>query len=139
MIKKLEEKNSDKKDWDDYINSPSQIFDKENPESGKSKTSRKYRFDFHGYTIENANKKIKELISKCYEDGTSEILVITGKGKHSNQDDNVYASKEFGLLQNTLPEFIKNNEELKSKIKKVIKAPKEYGGEGAIIIKLKRL
>ena len=132
-------KNSDQKDWENFLNDPSNLFDKDNIDKNNIKKFTKFRFDFHGYSIENANKKIKELISKCYEDGTSEILVITGKGKHSNQDDNVYASKEFGLLQNTLPEFIKNNEELKSKIKKVIKAPKEYGGEGAIIIKLKRL
>ena len=79
------------------------------------------------------------MISKSLEKGVKELLIVTGKGTHSDKKDNVYVSKEYNKLQNTLPEFIKNNLELSSKIEKIKQAPKELGGSGAFILKLKKI
>ena len=132
-------KSSDRKDWENFLNSSPDIFDKENSQKENKKFFTKYKFDFHGYSIDDANKKVEELISKSYEEGIKELLVITGKGIHSNKQDDVYTSKEYSKLQNTLPEFIKNNQELTSMIEKIKQAPQELGGHGALLIKLKKI
>ena len=132
-------KDSDQKDWENFLKNPSDIFDKDNQTKKSDKQFIGYKFDFHGYSIEDANKKVEELISKSFENGISELLIITGKGMHSNIEDDVYTSKEYGKLQKTLPDFIKNNPELSPKIKKINEAPQELGGDGALIIKLNKI
>jgi len=138
LNKKSKEKNSDHKDWEEFLNNPSDIFDKDKLENKNHKSNGTYKFDFHGYSIENANKKVAELIRKCFEEKFAEILIITGKGIHSDKENNVYVSREYSKLQNTLPEFIKNNPDLNSKIQAIKKAPKDFGGDGALVIKLKK-
>ncbi len=132
-------KDSDQKDWENFLNNPSNIFDKDNLQKKSEKLFNRYKFDFHGYSIDDANKKVEELISKSFEEGVRELLIVTGKGIHSNKQEDVYTSKEYGKLQNSLPEFIKNNSELSSKIEKIKQAPQELGGDGALIIKLKKI
>jgi len=51
----------------------------------------------------------------------------------------VYVSKEYNQLKNTIPDFIKNNSDLNSKIIKIAKANEKLGGGGALIVKLKKL
>ena len=132
-------KDSDQKDWENFLNNPSNIFDKDNLQKKNEKLFNRYKFDFHGYSIDDANKKVEELIFKSFEEGVRELLIVTGKGIHSNKQEDVYTSKEYGKLQNSLPEFIKNNPELSSKIEKIKQAPQELGGDGALIIKLKKI
>ena len=131
-------KDSDQKDWENFLNNPSDIFDKDNLQKKREKFFSGYKFDFHGYSIDDANKKVEELISKSFEEGLGELLIITGKGIHSNKEEDVYTSKEYGKLHNTLPEFIKNNPELSAKIQTIKKATREFGGDGALVIKLKK-
>ena len=138
MIKKSKDKNSDKKEWEEFLNNPSGLYDKDKLENQKNQINR-YKFDFHGYSIENANKKIYEIISQCFEKELKEILIITGKGMHSNKVDDVYTSKDYNKLQNTIPEFIRSNPDLNSRVLKTKKAPKELGGEGALIIRLRKI
>ena len=132
-------KDSDQKDWENFLNNSSNIFDKDNLQKKSEKLFNRYKFDFHGYSIDDANKKVEELISKSLEEGVRELLIVTGKGIHSNKQEDVYTSKEYSKLQNSLPEFIKNNSELSSKIEKIKQAPQELGGDGALIIKLKKI
>ena len=40
----------------------------------------------------------------------------------------------MSILKNSVPEFIKNNENLNTKIKKISKASENNGGEGAFYI-----
>tara|TARA_Y100001970_G_scaffold88413_1_gene111597 strand:- start:2603 stop:3025 length:423 start_codon:yes stop_codon:yes gene_type:complete len=138
LSNKFSQKHIDQKDWEDFLKSSEKISDKEKLEDSKIPNYR-YRFDFHGYKIDQANIKVGQIISKCYEEGISEILIITGKGKHSDETDNVYVSKEFSTLKTSIPDFIKNNSELNSKIKNIKYAPQNEGGEGALIIKLKKI
>ena len=65
-------------------------------------------------------------------------MVITGKGIHSKNESNVFTSSEYNKLKNTIPLFIKNKPELDSKIKNIATAPTKQGGEGALIINLKK-
>ena len=98
---------------------------------------KRYKFDLHGLFIEEATKKVTEIIENCYGKGISEILVITGQGHHSNLEKNVYVSKDHSTLKGTIPEFIKNTSSLYSKIAKIDNALPREGGKGALVIRLK--
>ena len=139
LSKKDKLSEQDKKDWKDFLDNPSDFFRKENLEKERSKKPKRFKFDLHGFSIENANKKVNEIINKSCQEGFSEILFITGKGLHSNIEDSVYVSKEYNQLKNTIPDFIKNSPDLNSKIIKITKANEKLGGGGALIVKLKKL
>ena len=139
MIKKDLSK-KDKKDWKDFLDNLSNISNKDqNLDKKPSNKIKRFKFDFHGYSIEDANRKIYEIINTCSEKGVLEILIITGKGIHSQSSKNVYISEDFSKLRNTIPEFIKNNPDLNSKIEKIKEANEDLGGSGALSIKLKKL
>ena len=129
----------DKKNWEDYIKNPSDVFDKDKTNSIDTKKKIRFRFDLHGFTLDQANKKVKEIIISCIEKKYKEILFITGKGKHSTNDKDIYTSKNLGILKYSVPEFINSDQELSSLIISIQDAKIKDGGEGAIIIKLKNL
>ena len=139
MSKKDKLSEQDKKDWKDFLDNPLNFFEEKNLEKEHLKRSKRFKFDLHGFSIENANKKVNEIINQCCQKGFSEILFITGKGLHSNIEDSVYVSKEYSQLKNTIPDFIKNSSDLNSKIIKITKANEKFGGGGALIVKLKKL
>ena len=129
----------DKKNWEDYIKNPSDIFDKDKTNSVDNEKKSRFRFDLHGFTLDQANKKVKEIIFSCVEKKYKEVLLITGKGKHSKNDKDIYTSKDLGKLKYSVPEFINSDKELSSLIISIQDAKIKDGGEGAIIIKLKNL
>ena len=129
----------DKRDWEDYIKNPSDIFDKDKTNFINTEKKDRFRFDLHGFTLDEANKKVKEIILSCIDQKYKEILLITGKGKHSTNDKDIYTSKDFGRLKYSVPEFINSNQELSSLIVSIQDAKIKDGGEGAIIIKLKNV
>ena len=139
MKKKEKISDSDKTVWEEYTKNPKDIFDKELAEKKLSKTPKRFRCDLHGFTLTEANQKIRELIISCQEKHFSEILLITGKGLHSNTDQNTYVSKELSKLKFSVPEYINSNKDLLDKIYGMEKASIIDGGDGAIIIKLKKL
>ena len=81
---------------------------------------------------------VEEIIRSCSEKNYREILLITGKGLHSTQND-VYKSSELSKLRFSVPEFIKSNTEISKLVLSIINAPQKDGGEGALLIKLKKL
>ena len=139
MIKKKDLDQDDKKAWEEYIKNPSDIFDKDKNYSNENQRKERFKYDLHGYTLEDANRKVKEIIFLCKENKYKEILLITGKGLHSTNDKDIYVSKNLGTLRYSVPEFIKSNEELSSLIISIEQADIKDGGEGAILIKLKNL
>ena len=139
MIKKKDRNQEDKKIWQDYIKNPSDIYDKDRDTFSNIHRRERFKFDLHGFTLDEANIKVKEIIEYCFKNKFKELLLITGKGIHSRTDDDAYISKELGKLKYSIPEFIKNNEELNKLIISINDAEKKDGGEGAIIIKLKKL
>ena len=135
MTDKLSEK--DKKDWHQFLNSKEKLEIKDNEFSKKYRIQEK-SIDLHGFTLENANLKVKELINYCISNNYRELLLITGKGLHSTNEADEYVSKDLGKLKYSVPEYIKNSE-LFSYIISIEDADKKDGGEGALIIKLKKL
>jgi len=130
---------TDKKLWEEYLKNPKDLFDKELKNKNPHNRTERYRFDLHGFTLLEANKKARELIIYCQENNFKEILLITGKGLHSNTDQNTYASKELSKLKFSVPDYIKAQKDLLDKIVDITPAKINDGGEGAIIIKLKKL
>ena len=128
----------DQEIWDKYINDPKDINDKEINSKQLATKNIRLKFDLHGFTLMEANKKVEEIIlSKI--NNYSEILLITGKGLHSNTDKNVYVSKNLSKLRFSIPEFIKSNKNLSEKVLSISTADINDGGEGALVIKLKKL
>ena len=139
MKKKEYISNSDKELWAEYLKNPKDIFDKELEAKKISNRPERYRFDLHGFTLLEANEKVRELISNCQKKGFKEILLITGKGLHSNVDQNAYVSKKSSKLRFAVPEYIRSQKELSDKVSEILQARVEDGGEGALVIKLNRL
>ena len=138
MNKKKGLSQEDKQTWNDYIKDPSDIYDKD---KNNQKTVRKerFKFDLHGFTLDEANKKVKEILLFCIKNKYKELLLITGKGLHSTNDKDAYISKDFGKLKFSVPEFIKSDIEINKLVVSINEAELKDGGEGAILIKLKNL
>ena len=94
--------------------------------------------DLHGFTLDQANKTIERFIDDCYQNKVSKIIVVTGKGLHSNVDKDPYVSKDLSTLKFSVPEYIKNNLELMKKIIEIKDAEIEDGGSGAFYIFLRK-
>ena len=139
MIKKKDLSQEDKKIWDDYVRNPSDIYDKDKHHSKVNQRKVRFKFDLHGFTLDDANLKVKEIINFCINNNYKEILLITGKGIHSTNDKDIYISKDLGKLKYSVPEFIKTHDELSKLIISISDAEKQDGGKGAILIRLKNL
>ena len=138
MIKKKDPSQEDKTIWEEYIKNPSDIYDKDQGAPSSIQRRERYKFDLHGFTLDEANNKVKEIIEYCLKNKFKELLLITGKGIHSTSDEDAYISKNLGKLKYSVPEFIKTSE-LRKFIISINDAEKKDGGEGAIIIRLKNL
>ena len=128
----------DKKDWKNFISSKDEILNKD-LKITKDKIKKKIikKIDLHGFSLENANKVIEEFITESFEEGVNKIIVITGKGLRSKNDENPYISKNLSILKYSVPEFIKSNINLMKIIKNINEADIEDGGKGAFYIYLK--
>ena len=139
MIKKKNISQEDINTWKNYIKSPTDITDKDSIQSENNSKNTRFKYDLHGFTLDKANEKVKEIILSCVKKNYKEILLVTGKGIHSNTENNVYASKDLSKLRYSVPEYIKSNLDLSKHIVSISNANKIDGGDGAIIIKLKKL
>ena len=135
MSDKISEK--DKKDWENFLSSEDKLPNKDFQQNLKKFTKFK-QIDLHGFTLEKANKTIEKFIYDSYENKVSKIIVVTGKGLHSNVDKDPYVSNELSILKYSVPEYIKNNQELMKKIIEIKEAKIEDGGTGAFYIFLKK-
>lgn len=135
MNKKISEK--DIKDWENFLNKKESLPNKDLVNS-KTKNKKTEHFDFHGFTLDNANKRVEKLIKNSYENGIQKLVIVTGKGTHSDNLKNPYSSKDLGILKYSLPEYIKNNSELMKLINYIKDANIEDGGGGAFYIFLKK-
>ena len=139
MIKKKDLPEEDKKIWEDYTKSPTDIYDKEKENLNNNLRKERFKFDLHGFTLDDANQKVREIIISCVKEKYKEILLITGKGLHSNTNSDTYVSKNLSKLKYSVPEYINNNTELSNCVFSVSEATIKDGGAGAILIKLKNL
>ena len=135
MNKKISDK--DKKDWQEFLSKKESLPVKDD-ELLKKNIPEILKFDLHGYSLDEANYKVKDIISKSYETGIKKLILITGKGIHSQNEKDPYVSKDLGILKNSVPEYIKSNSQLMNKINKIADADIKDGGSGAFYIYLKK-
>ena len=127
----------DKKDWQTFISSKEKIVDKDFKNQKKNLLKIK-SIDLHGYTLEQANIAIEQFILKAFNERVSKLIVVTGKGIHSDVEKNPYVSKDLSILKYSVPEFINNNQNLMRVINDIQDASVEDGGSGAFYIFLKK-
>jgi DNA-nicking Smr family endonuclease len=127
----------DKKDWQEFIEGKEKLPNKD--VKYQKKTIIKIRsIDLHGFTLEQANKTITEFIQKSYSEKINKLIVVTGKGLHSQNEKDPYISKDLSILKYSVPEFISNNKNLMNIIYEMQDAKIEDGGSGAFYIILKK-
>ena len=136
MTKKIPDK--DQKDWEDFLKSEERIPDKEEGNKKSISSYKSIEIDLHGYSLDRANEKIQEVIINAHERGVNKIIVVTGKGLHSENNKNPYVSKDFSILKHSVPEFIKKDKHLMSLIFEIKEAKVEDGGSGAFYLYLKK-
>ena len=127
----------DKKDWESFLSNNEKLKNKDEKFIAKN-IYKSLTLDLHGYSLEDANKKIDNLIKSSYDQGTSKLVIVTGKGIHSQNEKDPYVSEDLGILKYSVPEYIKNNRELMSLINDIQDASIEDGGTGAFYIFLKK-
>ena len=127
----------DKKEWKKFLEKNEKLPNKDS-EKKENKFYITKSLDLHGFTLDEANKKVESFITNCFDQKVSKVIIVTGKGLHSQNDKDPYISKKFGILKNSVPDFIKNNPALMSKIKSITEAEIADGGSGALNVLLKK-
>ena len=138
-IKPTEE---DLKDWQSFIENINSIEDKDAPLDNsiiEKNNDRLFdiRKDLHGLKMHEALDVVSNTINEAIDRKVRKILFITGKGLHSNKEQDPYASKDLSLLRYAVPEHIENN--FCDHVIKIEQSPIKLGGSGSIIVFLKKL
>jgi len=127
----------DKKDWEEFLSRDQKLPNKDNSKK-KLERGKVTSIDLHGYTLEEANRTVENFINKSFENNISKLIIVTGKGLHSDNANDPYVSKDLSILKYSVPEFIKKNQELMMKIYDIKEADIKDGGDGAFYIFLKK-
>ena len=135
MNDKISEK--DKQDWKNFLSKKEKLQNKD-INLKKKHTQKVKSIDLHGYTLDQANIKVRDFINESYLLGVNKLIVVTGKGLHSENEKNPYVSKDLSILKYSVPEYIENNKSLMNKIYEFGEAKIEDGGSGAFYIFLKK-
>ena len=141
----------DKKTWDNYISNlqkivilPSKKDSRNLKKINKSTTmyksntplsySKLYKkrnmkpdgiLDLHGHSLYSGKLTLNKFIINCYEEKLRNILIITGKGFNNK-----------GALKEEVPKWL-NEKFLKRYLVNFDLAPKHFGGEGALLVRIK--
>ena len=138
MKKKYSVSSKDKKDWVDFTKQMDNLSIKEDDLLEENQDRDKlHRLDLHGYSLDDANKATRKFILESFKKNYKKILIVTGKGSRSKSYDNPYISENLSILKNSVPEYIKSDDNLNHIISKITQADQKDGGEGAINIFLK--
>ena len=137
-IKPTEE---DLKDWQSFIENINSVEDKDAPYDNlilKKNNDKLFdiRKDLHGLKMHEALDVVSNTINDAIERKVRKILFITGKGLHSNKEQDPYASKDLSLLRYAVPEHIENN--FSDQIIRIEQRTVKLGGTGSIIVLLKK-
>jgi DNA-nicking Smr family endonuclease len=127
----------DKKDWENFLSNDEKLTDKDLKIKNKKPLKIK-SIDLHGYTLEQANVAVENFIIRSYEEQIGKLIIVTGKGIHSQNEKDPYVSKDLSILKYSVPEFISKNKNLMNIINDMQDAKIEDGGSGAFYIYLKK-
>ena len=136
MKNKLSDK--DKKDWEKFLKNSEKLEVKDDAQNKKFNMNLEKSIDLHGYTLDSANNKIYMFILDCFEKKVNKINIITGKGLRSKNTNDPYQSKDLRILKYSIPNFIKNNNELMEKILKIDEDAVQSPTKGSFDIVLKK-
>ena len=128
----------DKKDWENFLLKQDKLPNKDQNFSSNKKQLIK-SLDLHGYSLDEANEKIKNFINKSYKEGVNKLIIVTGKGLHSKNESDPFVSKDLSILKYSVPEYIENDNDLMKKINEIKDADIKDGGGGAFYIYLKKI
>ena len=105
-IKKKDIKNpgKDKQDWENFLNNKEKISNKDFVHKKNIRHEKIKKIDFHGYTIEEANKAIEKFIQKCFDEDVTKIIVITGKGLRSKNVELEFSDDGIDAIANMASE-----------------------------------
>jgi len=136
--KKYSVTSKDKKDRFTFTKHLENVYDKDiDLIKPNTRTNRIRKLDLHGISLDQANKIVKKFIIESFKNKYKKLLIITGKGLRSKVHKNPYLSEQMNVLKYSVPAFIKNDEDLFNKIKKMSNADLKDGGEGAFYIFLR--
>ena len=136
MSKKISDK--DKKVWEDFINNSQKLENKDLINQNNLNIVSEKNIDLHGFSLDEANKKIFEFIENCFSSGVNKINIITGKGLRSNNLNDPYKSNDLSILKHSVPNFIKNNPDLMDKIIRIDEDAVNSPSKGSFDIFLKK-
>ncbi|MDC3090966.1 Smr/MutS family protein [Rickettsiales bacterium] len=91
--------------------------------------------DLHGKKVKESKVSVYNFIKYNYEKSNRLLLIITGKGKRLGVEE---GWKGKGVLKSMLPNWL-NSIALSKYIVWFDNAPKDQGGDGALIIYIKKL
>jgi DNA-nicking Smr family endonuclease len=135
--KNIKISDKDKEDWENFLINKEKIPNKDFVNKKNIRYEKIKKIDLHGYTIEEANKAVEQFVQKCFDESTTKIIVITGKGLRSKNVENPYLSKDLSILKYSVPEFVESNLDLMKMIIEITDAKIEDGGGGAFYVYLK--
>lgn len=93
------------------------------------------KLDLHGMTIDRAHPALMRFILSAQAEGKRLVLVVTGKGKH--RDDDGPIPVRFGVLRHQVPQWL-SMPPLSSVVLQVSQANARHGGGGAYYVYLRR-
>ncbi len=128
----------DKKDWENFLLNEEKLPNKDQNKLENKKQIIK-SLDLHGYSLDEANKKIESFINNSYQKRADKLIIVTGKGLHSKNESDPFVSKKLSILKYSIPEYISNNKDIMKKINEIKDADIKDGGSGAFYIYLKKL
>lgn len=127
-----------------YHGAPLQELSAGNTDNIDKQTARRFRrgdfaveaeLDLHGYNENKAYDAVVSFVKKAYLQGKRCIAIITGKGLHQNDEDDIFASR--GVLKNRVPQWL-NMPEIRPLILAINHPEQLRGGSGVIEILLRR-
>ena len=84
MKKKYVTPSKDKKDWIDFTKKMDNIHvKKEDLAEQNIEMNMIKKLDLHGFSLIEANKKVKKFIIESFDNGYKKLLIVTGKGLRS--------------------------------------------------------
>ncbi len=94
------------------------------------------KIDLHGMTLDQAHPALVRFIMRAHADRKRLVLVITGKGKTSQNDGPIPVRR--GVLRHQVPHWMQTSP-LSGVILQVAEAHLKHGGSGAFYVYLRRV
>ena len=93
------------------------------------------KLDLHGLTLADAHPTLVRFVMEGYARGLRLLLVVTGKGKH--RDDDGPIPQPRGVLRHQVPQWL-TAPPLGARVLQVTEAHLRHGGSGAYYVYLRR-